>query len=898
MFLTGQILFEFTVDSSRGVFIVIKKIIKRDGKEVEFQPKKITQAIFKAMLSVGNGDIEDAEQFTAKVVSLLDAQGRVPTVEDVQDIVIKVLLEDNIGGKQFSNVAESYILYRDNRRRIREEKKRLSEKPVSASQSQQLLVEEPRVDLRLRPSTVTNRRGERVPIDIGKIRKVVNEACDGLSGVDPLALELDSQIHFYEGISTRAIQETLIRVANEKTSVKEPNWTYVAARLLLHDLYEEAAKNRNYSGRYGSFYDLVKLLTDLGRYDPAVISNYSRAELEELGSYIKPERDRLFNYAGLKHLSDRYAIRGINNEVLELPQEVFMGISVFLALAEKSEDRILWAKKFYDVLSNLYITMATPTLANARRVNGQLSSCFIDTPEDSLQSIFDGLTTFAKVSQNGGGMGVYIGKLRSLGSTIRGYRGAGSGIVPWVRLYNDTAVSVNQLGQRAGAVSIWLDIWHKDIMDFLDLKTNNGDERRKAYDVFPGVCIPDRFYREVEKDGTWYLMDPHEIRSVKGWSLEDSWGEEWEKRYDECISDERIDKKSMPALEVFGMILRSLYETGGPFIFNRDTVNRMNPNKHAGMIYSSNLCTEICQNQSPTAMVRETQSGDTISREYRPGDLVVCNLSSINLGRTNSFEKLREVIPVQVRMLDNVITMNTLPLEQARITNSRYRAIGIGISGYHQHLAEKGIDWESEEHFTYADRLFEEINYIAIKSDMELSKERGHYPLFKGSDWETGEYFRLRGYDDDRWKDLAKDVSVHGLRNGYIMAIAPTGSTSVIAGSTAGIDPVFKQVFIEEKKGFIIKQIVPNLDSKTAQYYKSAHNIDQMWSIKAAAARQRHLDQSQSMNIYATSDMDEQYLLKVYFQAWKLGVKTIYYFRNFTLNEDVKEEEVCESCQA
>ncbi len=877
--------------------MVISKVVKRDGNIVEFQPKKITQAIFKAMHSVGNGDIEDAERFTDMVTSALEEIGGVASVEDVQDIVIKLLLTEEVGGRKFSDVAESYILYRENRKRIREEKQRLAEKPVPSGRNQ-MLMEAPKIELRLRPTTVTNRNGERVPIDVSKIRNVVTNACEGLDGVDPLVLEVDSQIHFYEGISTRAIQETLIRVANEKTVAARPNWTYAAARLLLHDLYQEASRNRNYSGKYGDFYKLVELLTKIGRYDPKVMQAYSKEELEDIGSYIKPERDRLFTYAGLKHLSDRYSIRGLENEVLELPQEVFMGIACFLAIAEKPESRVEWAKKFYDILSNLYITVATPTLANARRLGGQLSSCFIDTPNDSLQSIFDGLTTFAKVSQNGGGMGVYLGKLRSLGSTIRGYKGAGSGIVPWVRLYNDTAVSVNQLGQRAGAVSLWLDIWHKDVLDFLDLKTNNGDERRKAYDVFPGVCIPDLFYKEVERDGNWNLFDPFEIRSIKGWSLEDSWGEEWEKRYNECVSDERISRKTLPALDVFGLILRSLYETGGPFIFNRDTVNRMNPNKHEGMIYSSNLCTEICQNQSSTELVNEGVSENNIVQEYKPGDLVVCNLSSINLGRTNTIEKLKEVIPVQIRMLDNVITMNTLPLEQARLTNARYRAVGVGISGYHQHLAETGIDWESEEHVKYADQLFEEINYIAVKSEVDLAIERGAYPLFHGSDWENGDYFKLRGYNSDRWTELADKAAKHGVRNGYIMAIAPTGSTSVIAGSTAGIDPIFKRVFVEEKKGFLIKQIAPNLNAGTEGFYKGAHSIDQIWSIKAAAARQRHLDQSQSMNIYATENMDEQYLLKVYFQAWKMGVKTIYYFRNFTINEEMKEEEECESCQA
>ena len=881
--------------------MAIRQIIKRDGSVAEFQKKKIAEAIYKAMLSVNKGDLEVASYLTDRAVEKIQKISMKPTVEQVQDIVVSVLMKEKINGHSYENVAESYILYRDNRRRIREEKTRIESETDSimhADGQESVMMQSPPIELRLRPTTVVNRHGQRVPIDVTKIRAVIELACENIEGVDPVELELDSDLHFYEGMSTRTIQETLIRVANEKTSQKRPGWTYVAARLLLHDLYGEAARERSIEGgSYGNYFGLVERLTEIGRYDDRILKTYSRDEINELGNYIKPERDLLFTFPGLKHLSDRYAVRGLNNEVMELPQETFMGIAAYLAMAEIPETRIAWARKFYDVLSGLSITMATPTFANARRPNGQLSSCFIDTPEDSLQSIFDGITAFARISQNGGGMGVYIGKLRSLGSTIRGYKGAGSGTIPWIRLYNDTAVSVNQLGQRAGAVSIYLDIWHKDILDFLDLKTNNGDDRRKAHDVFPGICIPDMFYRMMENNETWSLMDPHEIREVKGWSLEDFWGEQWEEKYKECMKDERISKSTIKALDLMAMILKSLYETGGPFIFNRDTVNRMNPNKHAGMIYSSNLCTEICQNQSPTVKVKSEITGDDIVEVSRSGDLVVCNLSSINLGRTDTFEKLAEVIPVQVRMLDNVIIMNNLPLPQAVRTNMRYRAIGIGISGYHQHLVKKGIEWESEEHLQYMDRLFEEINYLAIRSSMELAKERGSYPLFEGSDWQTGEYFRLRDYSSDRWNALAAEVKSNGMRNGYLMAIAPTGSTSVIAGSTAGIDPVFKPVFTEEKKGFLIRQVAPDLNDSNVNLYRGAHRIDQMWSIRAGAVRQRHLDQSQSMNMYATEEMDEQKFLDLYYNAWKLGVKTIYYFRNITPSA-MEEEPACEACQA
>ncbi|MCY0880627.1 MAG: ribonucleoside-diphosphate reductase subunit alpha, partial [Firmicutes bacterium] len=341
--------------------------------------------------------------------------------------------------------------------------------------------------------------------------------------------------------------------------------------------------------------------------------------------------------------------------------------------------------------------------------------------------------------------------------------------------------------------------------------------------------------------------------------------------------------------------------TGSPFVFHRDTVNRMNPNKHAGMIYSSNLCTEIAQNQSSTVRTRHDFVGDTIITEHTAGELVVCNLSSINLGRTNTKELLAQVIPVQVRMLDNVITLNHLPVPQATRTNQRYRAIGIGISGYHQHLVQRGIAWESEEHLRYMDDLFEFINYTAIAASSDLAAERGAYPQFAGSDWDNGDFFRLRHYTSAAWSDLARRVHDQGMRHGYLMAIAPTGSTSVIAGSTAGIDPVFKPVYTEEKKGFVIRQVAPDLSLSNRSLYKEAHHIDQLWSIKAAGIRQRHVDQSQSFNLYATPNLDESEFLNLYYQAWKQGLKAVYYFRNMV--EDTAETvsdsySSCESCQA
>lgn len=739
---------------------------------------------------------------------------------------------------------------------------------------------------------IIKRNGQTEELIFAKLKKVIDYACEGYADCDPLALETALLPYFKQGITTKEIQKTLIQVAVEKTSVEQPNWQYVAAKLQIYDLYKEAGIHRNYRGfGYGDFYSLLQTLTGIGLYGAYILEQYSKAEVDELQSYMKPERDLLFTYIGLKNLSDRYLIKGRDGEVLELPQELFMGVAMHLAIQEM--DRVKWAKRFYDVLSKLEITVATPTLSNARKPHHQLSSCFIDTVPDNLRGIYQVDQSFANVSKHGGGMGIYIGKVRSRGSDIRGFKRAAGGVVPWIKNYNNTAVAVDQLGVRTGAAAIYLDVWHKDIMDFLNLKTNNGDDRMKAHDIFPGVCIPDLFMQTVKQRGTWYLFDPHEIRQVKGYSIEDSWGAEWEARYRECVTDPNLSKEEVPAIEIMKKILSSSFETGTPFLFFRDTVNRANPNKHKGVIYCSNLCTEICQNMSETEFISEQHADGVITTRLKSGDFVVCNLSSLNLGRVHTREDIARVVPIQMRMLDNVIDLNYYPVPQAEITNKKYRAVGLGTSGYHQMLAGRQVTWESAEHLQVADQVYEWINYYAIKSSLELAMEKGAYPEFGGSEWQTGDYFERRGYDSPEWAALRKDVAKHGVRNAWMFAIAPTSSTSLIAGSTAGIDPIFSKFFIEEKKNAVIPQTAPNLTQQTFWYYKEAHQIDQTWSIRAAGIRQRHIDQSQSFNLYITPEISAREFMELYMLAWEEGLKTVYYCRNKSL-----EVEDCVSCSA
>ena len=705
-----------------------------------------------------------------------------------------------------------------------------------------------------------------------------------------------------ENMSVEEITNVLINNALENIDEANPNWSFFASRIYLHTLYREAARNRNYepSEKYGDFYELIDMLTRKGIYTENLLKKYTKEEVKFFGEQISPKRDLLFNYLALHTLATRYLATDYEKNVYELPQERWMIIAMHLMQDEDEGKRTDLVLEAYWALSNLYMTVATPTLTNAGKTYGQLSSCFIDTVDDSLQSIYDVNTDVAQLSKHGGGIGVYMGKVRGRGSAIKGFKGMSSGVVPWIRQLNNTAVSVDQLGTRKGAIAVYLDVWHIDIEPFLDLRLNNGDERMRAHDIFLGVCIPDYFMEQVEKRGDWYLFDPHEVREVMGFSLEDFYDEEkgngsWRKKYLQCIENERLSKKKVPAIEIMKRIMISQLETGTPFMFYRDEVNRKNNNAHAGIIYCSNLCTEITQNQSPTELIEQfVEHDEIVVKKYKPGDFVVCNLSSINLGRAVSDGVLERLIPIQVRMLDNVIDINTLPVKQAQLTNKKYRAIGLGTFGWHHLLALKGIRWESEEAVQYADELYEKIAYLTIKASMELSREKGHYPLFPGSKWATGAYFNERGYQSEEWVKLKADVQQHGIRNGYLLAVAPNSSTAIIAGSTASIDPVFKPFYYEEKKDFKIPVTAPDLNYRTYDIYRrSAYIVDQRWSVRQNAARQKHIDQSISFNMYVPNTIRASVLLDLHLQAWKEGLKTTYYVRSTA--SDVEE---CEWCHA
>lgn len=832
-------------------------ITKRNGTEESYNREKIAVAIKKSFASTGRDAVEETiREMVGKVETFVLADANNRNVERIQDEVERCLMEHG-----FYAEAKNYILYRWQRT---ERRKALND-------------------------IVT---GTGKPLMAETLKEIQEDFAGKEYSLTVLAKKFADICK--PGMTPDERLSALIKAAVELTTQEAPDWEFIAARLLNFRLAEKRAA---VSGKQ-SFYEKLVYLTEEGLYGSYILESYSREEIDEAAGFICPERDKLLNYSGLDLLARRYLIHTHSHEPLESVQEMYLGIALHLAMPEKT-NRMLWVRRFYDMLSRLEVTMATPTLSNARKPYHQLSSCFIDTVPDTLEGIYRSIDNFAMVSKFGGGMGMYFGKVRAAGGNIRGFKGVAGGVIRWMRLVNDTAVAVDQLGMRQGAVAVYLDVWHKDLPEFLQLRTNNGDDRMKAHDIFPAVCYPDLFWRMAKEDlnKPWHLFCPHEIMTLKGYCLEDYYGEEWEKRYLDCVNDARLSRRTISIKDIVRLVLRSAVETGTPFTFNRDTVNRANPNAHRGMIYCSNLCTEIAQNMSAIEYLSteiRTTDGDTVVVDtVKPGDFVVCNLASLSLGHLPLEDEtlMREKVATVVRALDNVIDLNFYPVPYAKITNRHYRSIGLGVSGYHHALAIRGIRWESDEHLAFMDEVFERINYAAIEASAELAREKGRYDYFEGSDWQTGDYFVKRGYTSDRWKSLSAKVADCGMRNAYLLAVAPTSSTSIIAGTTAGTDPVMKRFFLEEKKGVMFPRVAPALSDKTFWTYKGAYLIDQTWSVRAAGVRQRHIDQAQSLNLYITNDYTMRQVLNLYTLAWECGVKTIYYVRSKSL-----EVEECESC--
>lgn len=841
-----------------------RKVLKRDGRVVPFSVVKIREAINKAVTGSGNeishGRLLEISRRVGTKLSAADVDDPI-SVEVIQDMVELTLQEEGLYA-----IAKHYILYRDGRQRIREQYQSLSD--------------------RLSDKSI-----------VGVVETALTSG--PANGYDISKLSSKFETFYKPSLTPDEELDLLAKAAAELTSKEEPHWEYVAGNIVVYKIDERVKSNwadLSPTAAFG-YPHRVKALVEYKLYGEYLLDAYTPEELNIAYHFITPARDRLFTYSGIDLIEKRYLTRGHDGRLLETPQEMFLGIALHLHKDEDRDKRMQYVKEHYDVMSQLKLTMATPTMSNARKPFHQLSSCFIETVEDSLDGIYRATTNFAEVSKHGGGMGMFFGHVRATGGSIRGFEGAAGGVIPWIKLANDTAVAVDQLGVRQGAVAVYLDVWHKDLPEFLQLRTNNGDDRKKAHDVFPAVSYPDYFWYLAEHDrgADWHMFDPKEVKDKMGFYLEDSFGKEWEDNYKACVAEPKLSRRTLKVKDVIRLIITSLVETGTPFTFNRDTANRMNPNKHAGNIYSSNLCTEIFMNQSPSQRVQRTSKDGVVTEVIKSGDFPVCNLASLVLGNIDldSPTELEHVVSVAIRALDNVITHNYYPTPFAKISNDKYRAVGLGASGYHHALAQRGIFYSSQAHLEYMDEVFENINYYAIKASMKLANEKGKYPAFKGSDWDNGDYFTLRGYNSDRWKKLSAEVHENGLRNGWLLAVAPTGSTSVIAGTSAGVDPIMNRYFLEEKKGSIVPRVAPGLDDKTFWVYENAHEVNQIWTVRASGVRQRHIDQGQSVNMYITTDMKMSEILNLMIEANKVGMKSIYYFRSKSL-----EVEECDTCSA
>lgn len=840
------------------------RIIKRDLSEVSFDISKIENAIYKAFISVGDEDKRVlskklAEEVLEIILKDKDGSSNI-TVEEIQDYVEKTLTKNN-----HYETLKSYILYREKRNALRKE----------LNYFREYIEDEDLIEV------------------LAKIQK--DFTTEGYE-LDRLYRKFLSFVKPSSALNEKI--ELLIKASSELTSKENPNWEYISARIYAYKIHKEIS---NYEKEWHiiDFKSKIEVLTKANLYGEYILENYSSDDIDELEKYIDDSRDELFTYSSLDLVYKRYLICDSHKKVIETMQEMFMGIAMHLAIPEK--DRVSFAKKVYDVLSNLKATVATPTMSNARKPFHQLSSCFIDTVPDTLKGIYRSIDNFAQVSKHGGGMGLYFGKVRASGSDIRGFKGVAGGVIRWIKLANDTAVAVDQLGVRQGSCAVYLDVWHRDIPEFLNLRTNNGDDRMKAHDVFPAICFPNLFWRLAKENinSNWYLFCPHEVKEVMGFCLEDYYGEEWEEKYKLCVKEPRLDKRVLTVKDLVKLILKSQVETGTPFIFNRDNANNTNPNSHKGMIYSSNLCTEIMQNMKEILdtdeKILQIDGEDHVVTDVKAGDFVVCNLASLVLGNIDlqNDEEMEFVVSTMIRALDNVIDLNYYPTPFAKITNSKYRAIGLGTSGYHHALVKNKIMWQTEEHLEFMDKVYEKINYYAIKESSKIAEEKGSYKYFEGSEWQTGKYFEKREYNSKEWIELKEQVAKNGLRNAYLLAVAPTGSTSIIAGTTAGVDPVMMRYFLEEKKGSIIPRVAPDLTPETFWLYENAHEVDQTWSIKAGGIRQRHIDQGQSLNLYITTDYKMSQILNLLILSCEVGLKSIYYIRSKSL--DIDE---CDSCSA
>lgn len=729
---------------------------------------------------------------------------------------------------------------------------------------------------------VIKRNGSPEQLDIAKIHKVTEWACTGLD-VSQSELEVEAKLQFFDGIKTTQIHDALISAASSLNSIECQDWTFAAARLVLQKVYKEAVNDVFYP--------------PLHRYiEQGVIARkldhrlHKLFDLAMLDAAIVPERDMQFTYVGIQTLADRYLIRDNDQKIMELPQHFYMRVAMGLAILEANPSSK--AIEFYNILSMREFHNSTPTLFNAGTTHPQLASCFLNTPADTISnkpgthkhaSIFGTIEECANLSKFSGGIGTSWTRIREQGSRIKGTDGISSGPVPYLKIYNDTAVAVNQGGKRQGSFAPYLETHHPDILSFLELKKESGDERQRAHDIYPANWIPDLFMKRVQANGVWSFFSVVDYPE-----LHELYGAAYERRYQQLERDGKA-LKQMPAMELWKKMLGALFETGHPWITFKDTCNLRNPQDHCGVIHSSNLCTEITLNTSDD-------------------ETAVCNIGSVNLAEhaehcdagtyAMNWPRLRDTIRTAVRMLDNTLDIGIYVSERAALSNSRHRPIGLGVMGLTELLVKLGIDWESQQHLEFEDALFERFSYYAIDASCELARERGVYESFEGSKWSRGilpidtanakaKALTERPYEMN-WDYLRTKVKTFGMRNSNVMAIAPTATISNIVGTTATIEPVFELTTVKKNLSGFFTVTDPSLRYDRPRLCKEAYDIDQTWLIKSAAVRGKWIDQAQSLNLHAKRGTKGRDLANWYMLAWELGLKTTYYLKGQSAKAEPK----------
>ncbi|MBA4696877.1 MAG: ribonucleoside-diphosphate reductase subunit alpha [Legionella sp.] len=877
----------------------VLKTIKRNGQVVPYDEDKIRAAITKAFVAIEGNQVAASTRLYQEVVRMTEQvtnalQRRLPTggaihIEDIQDQVELALMRSS-----HYEVARAYVLYREERRKARDAEVALE----AAGETNLLMIRMP--------------NGELKPLDLARIEVIVQEACQGLEAVSAEAVIHEALRNLYHQATLDDVYKALIMAARAFVE-NEPNYTYVSARLLLDHLRTEAlnklrlraeATFTEMAGFYPHYFKrYLAHGIEQGLLDPEL----GKFDLERLGQALLPERDQQFTYLSLQTLYDRYLLHDQGSRY-ELPQAFFMRIAMGLALRESEREEKAIA--FYQLLSSFDYMASTPTLFNAGTVRSQLSSCYLTTVPDDLDGIYAAIKDNALLSKFAGGLGNDWTPVRAMGAHIKGTNGKSQGVVPFLNVANATAVAVNQGGKRKGAVCAYLECWHRDVEEFLELRKNTGDDRRRTHDMNTALWIPDLFMKRVYEEGQWTLFSPDEAPE-----LHDCYGKSFNARYEyyeqQAAEGKLKNVRILPAVTLWRKMLSMLFETGHPWLTFKDPCNLRSPQQHAGVIHSSNLCTEITLNTSQE-------------------EIAVCNLGSINLpahmvnGELDA-EKLKRTVTLAIRMLDNVIDINYYSVPQARQSNLKHRPIGLGVMGFQDALYQLKISYASQEAVEFADRSMELISYYAIEASSDLAKERGSYATYEGSLWSQGmlpidsinllQQARQQYLEQDRtqrldWEPLRVKVRTQGMRNSNVMAIAPTATISNICGVTQSIEPTYQNLYVKSNLSgeftvvnpYLVADLkalnlwdevmvndlkyfngsvqpIQRIPNELKERYATAFEIEPSWFIDAASCRQKWIDQAQSLNIYMAKPSGKK-LDQLYKDAWLKGLKTTYYLRS------------------